>query len=499
MLKNNVFNYQNPSKPLLPTGSQTSTNSSTSTSSSTSEPQYNPFAATTPFHNSLLSPQNTSESTSTDGSNFSELNKMIYISSSDNDEDNDNNENNELVEGEGVEQVTLEEVEEFINSEPKKSPKMKNNLLFDDNDIFNSSRESTPLHSNNNTPKPCTRVKMPSKSPIMLINNKFKEKEIEKEDEDNSDEENEEEPSKQQIISQKIKKLNNKFHNKIFKSPIKTTKQQQQQQANTKTSSSISTAEVNNSRNEIDIDLIESIVISENLNVKVSKEILGEGAFGRVYLGFNTDTGIQVAVKEMKLNDLKNMNKTANTLRKEIKLMQQLKHPNIVQYYGTILIQNSKGLQIIMEYMSGKSVAHVLKLYGKLKENVVKKYLRDIIDGLIYLHENHVIHRDIKGANILLNEKGNAKLGDFGCSTQVYIYILIIICYYYFSISFLYFSFIPFFSFHIFLFIHFLSFFSWFYFLLYSLLLHIFFLFPLFSLFFSLSVYIVFWYAVICK
>lgn len=499
MLKNNVFNYQNPSKPLLPTGSQTSTNSSTSTSSSTSEPQYNPFAATTPFHNSLLSPQNTSESTSTDGSNFSELNKMIYISSSDNDEDNDNNENDELVEGEGVEQVTLEEVEEFINSEPKKSPKMKNNLLFDDNDIFNSSRESTPLHSNNNTPKPCTRVKMPSKSPIMLINNKFKEKEIEKEDEDNSDEENEEEPSKQQIISQKIqkiKKLNNKFHNKIFKSPIKTTKQQQQQQqANTKTSSSISTAEVNNSRNEIDIDLIESIVISENLNVKVSKEILGEGAFGRVYLGFNTDTGIQVAVKEMKLNDLKNMNKTANTLRKEIKLMQQLKHPNIVQYYGTILIQNSKGLQIIMEYMSGKSVAHVLKLYGKLKENVVKKYLRDIIDGLIYLHENHVIHRDIKGANILLNEKGNAKLGDFGCSTQVYIYILIIICYYYFSISFLYFSFIyliilflsslSIFS-YLFIFFHFFLGFIFFFILFFTIF---FFYFP-YSLYSSLYLYI---------
>lgn len=492
MLKNNVFNYQNPSKPLLPTGSQTSTNSSTSTSSSTSEPQYNPFAATTPFHNSLLSPQNTSESTSTDGSNFSELNKMIYISSSDNDEDNDNNENNELVEGEGVEQVTLEEVEEFINSEPKKSPKMKNNLLFDDNDIFNSSRESTPLHSNNNTPKPCTRVKMPSKSPIMLINNKFKEKEIEKEDEDNSDEENEEEPSKQQIISQKIqkiKKLNNKFHNKIFKSPIKTTKQQQ---ANTKTSSSISTAEVNNSRNEIDIDLIESIVISENLNVIVSKEILGEGAFGRVYLGFNTDTGIQVAVKEMKLNDLKNMNKTANTLRKEIKLMQQLKHPNIVQYYGTILIQNSKGLQIIMEYMSGKSVAHVLKLYGKLKENVVKKYLRDIIDGLIYLHENHVIHRDIKGANILLNEKGNAKLGDFGCSTQVYIYIdyyLLLLFFYFFSLFFFYsFLLFPYFLiYHIlFIFFHFFLGLVFFFILFFSIL---FFYFP-YSLYSSLYLYI---------
>lgn len=168
--------------------------------------------------------------------------------------------------------------------------------------------------------------------------------------------------------------------------------------------------------NDDDMEFSSSIIISENLNVIVSDEVLGTGAYGRVFLGFNTDTGVQVAVKEMRLGTIRDT-KSLNTIREEIKLMQRLSHPKIVQYYGTISLPKI-GLQIIMEYMSGKSVAHVLKLYGKLKEPVVKKYIRDTTEGLVYLHDNNVIHRDIKGANILLNEQGVAKLGDFGCSIK---------------------------------------------------------------------------------
>ncbi len=72
-----------------------------------------------------------------------------------------------------------------------------------------------------------------------------------------------------------------------------------------------------------------------------------------------------------------------------------------------------------MEYMPGGSVKDQLKAYGALTENVTRKYTRQILEGVSYLHSNMIVHRDIKGANILRDSAGNVKLGDFGASKRL--------------------------------------------------------------------------------
>jgi serine/threonine protein kinase len=93
-----------------------------------------------------------------------------------------------------------------------------------------------------------------------------------------------------------------------------------------------------------------------------------------------------------------------------------LDHPNIIKFIDSEIIENN--LFIYLEYISGGSIKYILDKYGPLNENITKIYLKQILEGLEYLHSKQIVHRDIKCANILLDVKGGIKLSDFGCSGQ---------------------------------------------------------------------------------
>uniref|UniRef100_F6VUQ3 Protein kinase domain-containing protein n=1 Tax=Ciona intestinalis TaxID=7719 RepID=F6VUQ3_CIOIN len=147
-------------------------------------------------------------------------------------------------------------------------------------------------------------------------------------------------------------------------------------------------------------------------------KVLGHGAFGKVYLAYDADTGRELAVKQVEIiADNSDATKEIKALQTEIELLRSLQHERIVQYYGCT--EESNTLSIFMELMSGGSVKDEIKAYGALTEPVTCKYARQILEGLIYLHGFQIVHRDIKGANVLRDSSGNVKLGDFGAAKKL--------------------------------------------------------------------------------
>eukprot|EP01028_Stygiella_incarcerata_P001863 TRINITY_DN1347_c0_g1_i4.p1 TRINITY_DN1347_c0_g1~~TRINITY_DN1347_c0_g1_i4.p1 ORF type:complete len:605 (+),score=198.32 TRINITY_DN1347_c0_g1_i4:101-1915(+) len=146
--------------------------------------------------------------------------------------------------------------------------------------------------------------------------------------------------------------------------------------------------------------------------------MIGSGGVGKVYLGLDTRTGELMAVKEVELlGTTRSLQTLVNNLLTEISLMKELHHENIVRYIGGERVGNR--LNIFMEYVPGGSLASVIKNFGGLRESVVRAYTRQILEGLSYLHQNRIVHRDIKGQNLLLSTDGTVKLSDFGASKRI--------------------------------------------------------------------------------
>ncbi|CAI0559870.1 unnamed protein product [Linum tenue] len=150
-------------------------------------------------------------------------------------------------------------------------------------------------------------------------------------------------------------------------------------------------------------------------------ELIGCGAFGRVYMGMNLDSGELLAVKQVLIaaNSASKEKTQAHIreLEEEVKLLKNLSHPNIVRYLGTVREDDS--LNILLEFVPGGSISSLLGKFGSFPESVIRMYTKQLLLGLAYLHNNGIMHRDIKGANILVDNKGCIKLADFGASKKV--------------------------------------------------------------------------------
>ena len=146
-------------------------------------------------------------------------------------------------------------------------------------------------------------------------------------------------------------------------------------------------------------------------------DLIGAGSYGRVFMGLDTETGALLAIKELVFSP--DDAKEIQAMQLEIDLMKSLDHPNIVKYLGTDMGDTDNLLYIFTEWVPGGSLQSLLKKFGSFDEPVTQKYTFQILQGLHFLHANRVVHRDIKGANILIDDKGTVKLADFGASKQL--------------------------------------------------------------------------------
>jgi hypothetical protein len=144
-------------------------------------------------------------------------------------------------------------------------------------------------------------------------------------------------------------------------------------------------------------------------------DVIGRGGFGVVYKGLNTENAEFVAVKKVSLKHCSK--EQIESIQSEIKLLKKLKHPHIVRYIDHKQTKNK--LYIIIEYIENGSLQDLVRDFGKMKEPIVSMYISQVLDGLRYLHSEGVIHRDIKGANILTTKQGMVKLADFGVAAAL--------------------------------------------------------------------------------
>lgn len=123
-------------------------------------------------------------------------------------------------------------------------------------------------------------------------------------------------------------------------------------------------------------------------------DFIGGGTFGSVYLGVNLDSGDVMAVKELRFQDLASAPALIKQVRDEMTVMEMLKHPNIVDYYG-IEVHRDK-VYIFEEYCQGGSLGNLLD-NGRIEdEGIIQYFAVQMLDGLAYLHSQNVVHRDIK-------------------------------------------------------------------------------------------------------
>ena len=178
-----------------------------------------------------------------------------------------------------------------------------------------------------------------------------------------------------------------------------------------------------------------------NLNFYKYGRLIGQGAFGKVNLGLNVLTGRVVAIKSFNKSNLNSNSENMKKIKYETNLMKKLNHPNITKILE--LFEDKEYILIIMEYINGGNLFSFLKKHRKVSEKTAKLLYRQIILGIKYMHEQGIVHRDIKLENILIDLNNNIKICDFGigrvlsspeqplfdqCGTPMYIAPEILLC-----------------------------------------------------------------------
>ena len=153
------------------------------------------------------------------------------------------------------------------------------------------------------------------------------------------------------------------------------------------------------------------------MNIKKKYEVLGvvgEGAYGIVYKCKNKETGKFVAIKKFKEVEDKLVQKT---MRRELKMLQMLKHDNVVEFQDAFIYKQN--LFIVFEYVEQNLLEVLEKSPDGLNPKLIRSFVFQMCKAVHYLHINKMIHRDVKPENLLIDENMKLKLCDFGFARKI--------------------------------------------------------------------------------
>lgn len=139
---------------------------------------------------------------------------------------------------------------------------------------------------------------------------------------------------------------------------------------------------------------------------------LGEGATGTVKLGFHKDNGFKVAIKIIKKARLEEKPQMLKKVQREIAVLKLCDHPNVIKLYD--VYETNEYLFLITEYAEGGELFEYIIQRGCLDPNEALRFFQMLVHGMDYVHSNHLVHRDLKPENLLLDDKKNLKIADFG-------------------------------------------------------------------------------------
>lgn len=157
-------------------------------------------------------------------------------------------------------------------------------------------------------------------------------------------------------------------------------------------------------------------------------KLIGAGSYGQVFQGLDLETGALIAIKTLLLpvphdDDMEpsdSLKKHLEETHREIAILSTLRHENIVKYLGSEINERDLKMHIFQEWVPGGTLsANIQNFGGAFDDKITRRYLRHILNGLSFLHGQRVVHRDIKGENVLISDTGIAKLADFGASKRL--------------------------------------------------------------------------------
>lgn len=144
------------------------------------------------------------------------------------------------------------------------------------------------------------------------------------------------------------------------------------------------------------------------------RQKLGEGTYGSVFKALNTETG-EIVAQKMVRTDQEEDGIPGSSLR-EISLLRHLRHQNVLSRHDVICEQGK--ISIVLEYMQCDLRKYIRARPKKIRPDLIQSYSFQLLAGLSYLHDNGIVHRDVRPENLLLNQHGMLKLGDFQKATM---------------------------------------------------------------------------------